>query len=260
MGELGEVLELLHDAAGRITTLSATEVDWRDHERSRQAHEAAAGGQAQVAWYSPLKGDKAPPLPAVSEQHATVSFSNPGGRYRLERDADPLIGRPPILHVCDGEREWTYIAALGRDKPRAWVQRPSRHQFSELLDPSWLPAACTLTVAGRSARRGRPMVELRGRPRPQQRLAGRVFGADEVLATVDAASGVLLDLVCLFEDEPFARCRLDDVRLGEPLADELFRFAAPPGVRVEEAETVRRRAGPASWWRARGPAGWFRPR
>jgi hypothetical protein len=53
VSELGEVLELLHDAAGRVTTLSATLGEWWDEQQAVarwRRRSATRRGRATPGW------------------------------------------------------------------------------------------------------------------------------------------------------------------------------------------------------------------
>jgi hypothetical protein len=134
MSELGDALELLHGAAGRVATLSATLLAWYDEERGMHAAEAAqqgAGDGSVAVLYHAGKGE--PPPPRRYEQQTLVRYRHPG-RYRLHRQATAHVHRShDVLQVCDGEREWTYVAA---DR-EAYVQAAGQHELVRLLDPSW---------------------------------------------------------------------------------------------------------------------------
>jgi hypothetical protein len=135
VSELGEVLELLHDAAGRVTTLSATLREWWDEQQSRRAMEAAVHN-AQGASHTWLVGDGEPsPPPRYREHRTSIHYQRPG-RYRSERQPVAASQEPAVLHVCDGTREWTYVP----DRAEAWVQQAGAYQMADdLLDPAWLP-------------------------------------------------------------------------------------------------------------------------
>jgi hypothetical protein len=65
---------------------------------------------------------------------------------------------------------------------KAWVQAPSHPHIFDLLDPSWLAAACTLSVSGHTTYEDRPAIELHARPRREGRgphLYHVGFGTDE---------------------------------------------------------------------------------
>jgi outer membrane lipoprotein-sorting protein len=214
-----------------VTTLTATLLDWHDEQRALRAVEAAQDHGAAIAVLQ-HKGEP----PRQYEQRTLVHFRHPG-RYRLLRQANSYVHRShDVLQVCDGEREWTYVAA----ERQAYVQAPSQHELFRLLDPSWLPATCTLSVAGHTAYEDRRAVELRGRPRPDlpgHHLHQLGFGtgqADELHAVVDAETGSLLSVTSRFEGEPYHVERLTDVAIDQPLDDELFHFTPPQGVRVDD--------------------------
>jgi hypothetical protein len=200
MSELGDVLELLHGAAGRVTTLTATLLDWHDEQRALRAVEAAQHHGAAIAV---LQHQGEPPR--QYEQRTLVHYRHLG-RYRLHRQANAYVHQPhDVLQVCDGEREWTYLAA----ERQAYVQAPSQqHELFRLLDPSWLPATCTLSVAGHTAHEDRRAVELHGQPRPDlldrhlHHLGVGAGQADELHAVVDAATGLLLSVTSASRASP----------------------------------------------------------
>jgi outer membrane lipoprotein-sorting protein len=246
MSELGDVLELLHGATGRVATLTATLHVWYDEERGVRAAEAAqqrAGPGAVAMTYHAGKGE--PPQLRRYEQQTVVHYRHPG-HYRLHRQANAHVHRPhDVLQIYDGEWEWTYVAADGE----AYVQTAAGPvELVRLLDPSWLPAACVLSVVGRSSYEGRRVVELDGRPRPDpvelplDRQAG--WGADGLQVVLDAETGLLLSVTSRFDGEPYKVERLADVIVNQPLDDELFRFTPPQGVRVDDLGTGEHRGPP----------------
>lgn len=188
--------------------------------------------------------------PRQYERRTLVRYRHPG-RYRLHRQANAYVHRPhEVLQVCDGEREWTYVAA----ERQAYVQASSQHELFRLLDPSWLPATCILSVAGHTAHEGRQAVELHGRPRPDLpdrhlHLGVGAGQADELHAVVDAATGVLLSVTSRSEGEPYHVERLTEVAINQPLDDELFHFTPPRGVRVDDLLAGEHRRTPI----VRGP-------
>jgi outer membrane lipoprotein-sorting protein len=234
MSDLGDALELLHGAAGRVKTLTATLLVWYDEQRGSNALEAAqqrADGDS-VAVLSAGKGES--PQLRRYELRTLVHYRHPD-RYRLHRQANADARLPhDVLQVWDGQREWMYVAALRE----AWVHAPGHHELRRLLDPSWLVAACTLSVAGRGLYEGRPAVELDGRPRrdPVDPLdPPREWGADGLQVVLDAGTGLLLSLTSRFQGEPYKVERLTGVIVNQSLDDELFRFTPPEGVRVDDS-------------------------
>jgi hypothetical protein len=184
--------------------------------------------------------------PRQYERRTLVRYRHPG-RYRLHRQANAYVHRPhEVLQVCDGEREWTYVAA----ERQAYVQASSQHELFRLLDPSWLPATCILSVAGHTAHEGRQAVELHGRPRPDLpdrhlHLGVGAGQADELHAVVDAATGVLLSVTSRSEGEPYHVERLTEVAINQPLDDELFHFTPPrasASTTCWQASTAERRS------------------
>ena len=245
MSELGDALELLHGAAGRVRALTATLLVWYDEERGMRAVEAARERHPRggIAVYGHV-GRSAPPPPSQYEQRVLVHYRQPD-RYRLHRQANAAAHWPhDVLQVCDGQREWTFVAA----ERTAYVQPPCPHELLRLLDPSWLVAACTLRVSGRSSYQARPAVELDARPRPDPAALHQYHhldgGAEELHAVLDAETGLLLSLTSRFDGEPYKVERLTDVIDDQPLDDELFRFTPPAGIRVDDLLAGRQRRPP----------------
>jgi hypothetical protein len=84
MSELGDALELLHGAAGRVTTLMATLLIWCDMERGMRAVETARQRHPRGAIaVSRDVGKGAPPPPSQYEQRIAVHYRQPD-RYRVE--------------------------------------------------------------------------------------------------------------------------------------------------------------------------------
>ncbi len=250
MSELGDVLELLHDAARRVTTLSVTLREWWDEDQSRRAMAAAVRNArgTSVTW---SVGDGEPsPRPSDREHRTSIYYQRPG-RYRIQRQPEAASQEPAILHVCDGTREWTYVP----DRAEAWVQQPGAHQLvDDLLDPAWLPGEFLLGLAGRLRHQGQAAVALHGRLRAGQ---DRGFGtrahpgAEEIRAIIDADTGLLLELTSLFEGEPLSSRSLHEVVLNQPLDQALFGFTPPPGTRVEDVEARQHRPPLTRRWRLR---------
>jgi hypothetical protein len=244
MSELGDALELLHGAAARVTTLTATLLVWYDQERGMRAVEAAQQRHPRgaIAVLRPV-GRGAPPPPSQYEQRILVHYRQPD-RYRLHRQANAAAHPHDVLQVCDGEREWTYVAA----ERTAYVQPPCPHELLRLLDPSWLAAACTLRVAGHTGYEGRAALELDGRPRPDPAALHQYHhldgDAEELHAVLDAETGLLLSLSSRFDGAPYKVERLTDVIVNQPLDEELFRFTPPAGTRVDNLLAGRQRRPP----------------
>jgi hypothetical protein len=215
LSELGDALELLHGAAARVTTLTAALLVWYDQERGMRAIEAAQQRHPRgaIAVFRPV-GRGAPPPPSQYEQRILVHYRQPD-RYRLHRQA--AAAHPhDVLQVCDGQREWTYVAA----ERKAWVQAPGQHELLRMLDPSWLAAACTLRVAGHTGYEGRAALELDGRPRPDPAALHQYHhldgDAEELHAVLDAETGLLLSLTSRFDGAPYKVERLTDVIVNQP--------------------------------------------
>ncbi|HEX9342719.1 MAG TPA: hypothetical protein VF995_03775 [Actinomycetota bacterium] len=236
MTELSEVLELLHRGGSGISTLSATMRHWVDMDRQHAAFERAASesGNQGFSMASMSASRPGPPPHRRQEYQLTFRYRSPD-KYRSEQGGNTPYGPPKSLHIRDGTRSWSYFPG----QSEAVYQDTSRGepQLDEFLDPSWLAAAYQLTVTGRTTHEERPAITLTGLPRPIQRAGDHHrLGAEEIRASIDAETGLLLELTSIFEGEPFSIQGLHDLIIGEPLDDDLFQFTPPPGVEVKDVE------------------------
>lgn len=235
MGELAAALELLHSATLRVGSLTATLVEWIDEERTSRAADAYA--RRQPSSFGVLTARHGPGEPAFRqyEQRTQLHYAAPS-RYRLVQQASDYVHRPnDLLVVSDGGREWTFDMA----GPQAYVQSPNRHSVFDLIDPSWLAAACVLSIRQRSTYEERQAIELHGARRTQPIPSGRYdfeLGAfaDELDAVIDAETGLLLSLTRYFDGAPYEIKRLTEVDVNPPIGDEPFTFVPPPGTQIHD--------------------------
>jgi hypothetical protein len=121
-----------------------------------------------------------------------------------------------------------------------------------LLDPLPLLASLRLEAVERTRWEGRPAIRLGGTLRPG--MGHRIFGqglagwADRYDLLMDAERGVLLHAAALLDGEPFALAEMLQPVFNESLAEELFRFTAPPGVPVLPLRPAGESSGGRSWF------------
>jgi hypothetical protein len=234
MGELGEVLELLHGAGDRWRTARLTIRDWLHHERARVAHERRR--QSGAAHQMTLYAHRGAPEP---EHESVVRVWLDGDRAREER-ADGLA----IRH---GDRWWLWSEAFGA---RTNDGDP-RHLAGigdvalRLLEPSHVLAALRLELAGETEAVGRSALRVVARERDARRETGMLlfqlgYGADAYELLVDRERGVLLRTAALLDREPFAVTEVGDLAFDETFPPETFVFELPEGESFREDVSGRR--------------------
>lgn len=208
MGELGDLLELMHTASRRYRTVRATFREWRDETLVKRIEERVGGGEDAENRRS-AKGKH--------EVLTRLSFAKPD-RLRIERETTD--GDLAVLVVLDGRRRYSYVADWGtevedqKQGDAPWVLGSA----ADLLNPAPLLASLDLDAPRRDEVAGRAV--LRARARERGRLAWPFGPADEHELCVDAERGVVLRLSGLVDKEP-ARVH----ELLQPVFDSDF----PPG-------------------------------
>ena len=240
MGELGEILELVHDAAERARPARLTVVEWRHGARSSLAFDRFMRERhgTALAVSQPIGGDE----PAPDETSSTNELALES-ETRFREDAAGVQAGKRYL-VRDGDRwvswdaDWGAVTSESAEEHGA--PSPS-HGF--LLDPVGIVTALRLEPAGETEVAGRKARRVRGRPRAGSDASGAtVFrvgpGADVVELAIDAERGALLRSEAFLDTEPFHRLEVTRIAFG-PIPPETFLLELPEG------------AEPA--------AGWFRP-
>lgn len=232
MRALGEILELLHDAADRARPARLTVVEWRHGPRSNVAFSryiAARHGSSHAVTRS-LQAD----TPAPDETSSTTTLAlESATRYR-EDAAGVQAGKRYV--VRDGDRwvswdaDWGAVTSESTDE-----QGPPSSTYGFLLDPIGLVGALRLEPGGEGDVSGRPTRLLRGVPRAEWDGSGATLfrigaaGADVVELAVDAERGALLRSEAFVDGEPCHRLEVVDVAFG-PVPAEAFALSLPAGV------------------------------
>lgn len=227
MGELGDLLELLHTGPGAVQRLRAEVISTWDGElthRAWEAHVEDSGGTA----YAVLTKDEDVDEPEPSAQERRVKLWVDRGQ-RLEREESP-----DALAVRRGTRWWRwdeYSGAVSNDEEEVGTSVAEDARWILIGLP--LLALLELETLGRGEVAGRPTRRLRGEPRADEddwnlhHLPGT--GAEAYEIDVDAATGLVLRVEAFFEGSPFNRTEVVDLGVDETFADELFVFASPDG-------------------------------
>ena len=230
MAELGELLELLHGAGRRWTSVRLVLRQWGDSEVSGRAMQRAADqhrsqGVAVIETRSSRSGE--PRWEMVTrawiDRTAESSRSESTGPHG------------ELLTVRRGPQWWSYTPHSGSmsNESEPEVQGGGTEQFDVLLDPSPLLAAFDFSLRGRTEVAGRPALEVVALPRPADFRFGfgphLGYGADDVVLAVDQERGVVLRSEARLDGRPFAVYEVIEVAFDESFGDDVFRFVSPDG-------------------------------
>jgi hypothetical protein len=226
MGELGDLLELLHGARNRFTTVRGTVRTW-----SHTARQAAAFGRLDGTAYAPLEGSG----PDTSESLARVWLAGPDrAREEQEEPDGTRVG------VQRGAYWWQYdgvdeaFSNEGDSSHGADIGGPLR----SLVDTSTVIGLLDFERLGAGERAGRRTIRVRALPRVLPRhdawalMRLGAAGADDLLLDVDAERGVLLRVEARLGKAPFSVVEALEIAFDETFPDDTFVFDPPAGVEV----------------------------
>jgi outer membrane lipoprotein-sorting protein len=252
MGNLGDVLELLHDAEPRWKTLRAAGRQWRHNTRASEAferHFAAleasqpSGAVFRLTGYVP--DGSQPPVPNESEDHWRLWMER-GGRTRAEFS----ISNGAISVVFDGPTWWSWSPhAGGMTNSGATNHGHGLGPAKTLMDTTTLLSALRLQFLGADTLLGRDVFRIRGLPRvrlgnqPDDGLHELGIGADDYLLSVDAERGVVLRSEARFREQPFTVIEMTEVEFDVDLPPETFTVVLPEGQTFEDVS----QRGRAHW-------------
>ncbi len=233
MSELGDLLELMHGAAGRYTTLRATIREWRHLERSQRAFErhmeaVESGGRTMVSYGFCAE------LPPETMEAPTRIWLAPPAKLRMERTGE---GEAHTV-VSDGAHEWSYEPSLGAMVYPA--TSGSYRGFEHLTDPSMLLGLLDLQPVGSTSVAGRAaiLVQARGRGTVWHGPAGLPEGAERHELAVDAERGVLMRAVSFLDEQEFFSHEVLEIAFDESFPDDTFVFTPPAGEEIRDAESA----------------------
>lgn len=230
MGELGEILELLHDAAERSRPARLTVVEWRHGPRSSAAFDRfmVARHGAGYAVTQSIAGDE--PTPDETSWTNTLAFES---ETRFREDAAGVQAGKRYV-VRDGDRWVSWDADWGAvTSESAEEQGATSPTHGFLLDPIGIVTALSLEPVGETEVAGRTARRALGRPRESDASGATVFrvgpGADVVELAIDAERGALLRSEAFLDGEPFHRLEVTRIAFG-PIPAATFELALPEGV------------------------------
>jgi adenylyl-sulfate kinase len=231
MGALGELLELLHDAHGGVSTFEVEFQDWSRQAPSRTLTVNYSDlGKPEPRW----RGAGPWPTTAVSTRRIWLGSPN---HLRVEVLEDEAL---VCLAVRNGARWWRWdaagVATTGSALPdeRGLTTLPPM-LAPPLLDVRRLISTMRFEAAGTGERAGRTVLRARALPRWQPPSRGALSYELEF----DAEHGTLLRRAA-FEDRQCVWAReAREVFYGSQINPECFVFVAPDG---PEAQDVHARA------------------
>ena len=249
MGELGDLLELLHGGP-RMQSMRATYDLWCDRERERRAFEAEMRHSSRMpAVADVVSFGFAEDSDGEPEECASIElwFESPA---RLREERFPPGAREPTSYgVRDGDSWWRFDRHLGAvhgsDEDEGGSTGEVGGDFELVLNPPPLVGPLTVEALGRGERAGRPVLRARARKRPDLNPVETMFhlrqlpsGADWYELEVDAERGVLLGLTATHGAKPFWSLAAAEVEFDMAIAPEVFQFSPPAGVELKALEDL----------------------
>jgi outer membrane lipoprotein-sorting protein len=253
MGDLGDVLELLHDAEPRWKTLRAVGRQWRHNTRASEVFERRLaaldashppGSVVRVsASYTPDESQQS--VPDESEDRWRLWIER-GGRTRAEFS----VGNETVSAVFNGPTWWSWSPSMGGMTNRGATNHG--HGLGPpavLVDTAAVLSAVRLQFLGKGTLLGRDVFRVRGMPRARLGHESDIglhelgVGAEDYLFSVDAERGVMLRSEARFREQPFTVIEMTEVEFDADLPPEAFTIVLPEG---ETFEDVSQR-GKAYW-------------
>ena len=222
MSQLGDLLELMHNASSSRRSVAGTLREWRDERLVRRMEE-----RGDATWFTDDVENRRT-WPGQVEIVTQFWVERPN-RLRLERrDED---GELALLVVLDGMRRATYTAGWGGEieDQQAGDVDWALGVAGQLLAPGFLLGELEIHTPGFAKAAGRAVVVARSRERSQLAWPFGTTGEQELL--VDAESGALLRFAGLIDDQEALVYELQDLTFEPDLNDELFTFD-PPGANL----------------------------
>ena len=223
MGELGDLLELVHGAHSQLSTL---EVEYRDWICPRPSLglsvERTQEGEPQIRWL----GGGAFPRPRSARRRIWLCAPD---RVRVE----VVYGRELVrIGVRRGPRwlRWDRIDGLATGdlsdyEDEDGITAPAL-LFPPLIQPARLLSALSFEPAGKSRRAGREVLAARGRSRYSS------ASAETLEFEFDVEHGTILRRATFERGEPVSVTEAVAIRYGDPIELQMFELAPPDGKSV----------------------------
>lgn len=226
MASLGDVLELIHNAASRARPAQLTVAEWRHGPRAARAWDAYLRARHQSA--SVRAADPTPDAPVESRSTVRLTYDAPD-RFR-EESAGRQAGVRYL--VRDGDRWLAWDADWGLVTSGSEPEGgPPASSFAFMLDPVELGTAYRFGAPVESVAAGRSALTVEATPRTEAG-ASVIFrvgpGADLVTLSFDAETGALLRSEARLDGEPFQRLEVTEIEYT-PAPAEAFALEPPAG-------------------------------
>ena len=222
MSAVGDLLELLHGAGGRWTTVSATVRIWRRRDLDDRARKRWERSQTRRAVVTGVVGAAQPPPTGEHVETIRLWLAKPD-QSRQEYGESVNVTNGPLwatYHPLHG-----YLTNAG-DIGEGYAD--PLDIFGHLLDPARILPALQFDAP---VKRDGGLV-VAARPRrgsPRSHAFGIGHGADEHELLVEPRLGVVLRAESRLESEPFVVWELLDPSFDQELPDDLFTLTPPPG-------------------------------
>jgi hypothetical protein len=219
MTALGDLLELIHTAAERSSSVRLAATEWHHHAR---AAEAFARFQRELPGTA-IAGSAADVQPEGASTTSIRLWWEGPERHREE------IGPGGSRHVLvrDGGRWWAGSRDWGVVSHETEAGRPQEPSLAHLVDPARLLGALRLEPADADRVAGRVTIGATAAPRTASESDGTVIyrlgaGAEAFDLAVDAERGVLLRVVARLDSGPFHSFEVTEIGFDESFPPETF--------------------------------------
>jgi hypothetical protein len=252
VSDLGDLLELMHTAHQRPTSLRAVVHHWADNELSREAMEHLQKQQTRgsVEMFVIGAGAGQPP-PYIDETYDWAQ--EPGRRWRVEWTRQ---GKAHMT-ILNGRRWWssgsldgftTNVRPDGTIAENVGGGLPSP-ALATVFDPASMAAAVAIFRVVRLSQKGRDVISAAARPRLDRERGVHLFAlgspyADEVQFSIDVATGFALRCEMLLDGRVFMLWEIEEMDLEHDPPPSLFEGPAdarlPPVPPMPDDAAVRR--------------------
>jgi hypothetical protein len=222
MGRMGDLLELIDAAPVGVRSLSGSLWKWTHHERTRRAIEEMAQRSGTTVSHFGFGG----PIGETTDEHIEVRCELPD-RWRIESDSriDVKVGGERWMgsatHVTEVDGD---TSSLDDCEVGLFLRPGSRLlgglRFELPVDDEVAGRPCWKAAATADRIKKIPMF-----------LGLRLGGTDHTL-WFDVETGIILRHVGMIDNEPSSIEEFKSITINPHVAEETFRFVAPPGMTV----------------------------
>jgi hypothetical protein len=234
MTALGELLELIHDAADHAGPTRLTALEWNDLPRMHEAF--GRSGIGGTAYAGPPRGpETSSSTTRLLWQSADVQREESAG---VQEGRRVLVRNGPHWTVWDAD----WGASAGSDDEGESGPHP---QLAFLVDPAVLLGALRLEPRERTAVAGREAIAVHALPRRGDSPGAPILlhrlgmGAEWFDLAVDAERGTLLYVEASIAAGPFHRFEVIEIAFRKDFPKGTFDFEPPSGEDVQQGLWAR---------------------